>query len=674
MHSSSSAPSAPSPSSPRKPSTPFLPPPVSAPVPARRRPSLACSAPPRLALLALAFLLVVSLALYAFAPAALSSLRAGAGHPANDLASAAEAAHAAQRSRTPREAHRQNIQGDDEHHDDDDDDDDQPGDDFSQPTEPAAAAAAAGGGASASSGLSSSGASAGASSFVARPADLCHVFGATGAPGKLWRFNSRALCLSSSVCVRVRSSSASDRFRAYLHASDMADTTCQLSDPAFGPSEGNSERRIDSQFGGCRELQRQLVTCAHGDGLQMNRPTCPEVVAGLDEVERGGNVLWLEDITILVPSYPYPANIYHYGNVIAMIAHVADHLPRLLKGWGLGNVHVAGGGKEYFRDGQVNVRKLNVVFRGPRNHNGWQNTLLDVIWKHRLERGGVEVTTTFASELEAVDHLCARNVVVLGRRGHVNVWFFPNGTEVPLDGNAVPVDAVEFKRAVYEAFDIDARLPRLDEGEEMLVSELPPLVLGYARRLGETETEAGNVHLIGTKRRYDDADEEWFVNMLKNETEATGVRLHMFTTAAEDSLRDQVTNIAGVGFVVGIHGANLVNAIFMHPFGALLEVFPGKADSPCYIAGANSGLAYYRHTSTEEASPAETGCAPDDKACATKPRQRLVKIGRQEDRDGVRKYVQDGLKHLRYLHDTFPDGIPVAYNEETAFYNIKTAK
>lgn len=53
-----------------------------------------------------------------------------------------------------------------------------------------------------------------------------------------------------------------------------------------------------------------------------------------------------------------------------MIAHGADRLPRLLEGWGLGNVHAAGGVKPYFADSEVKVRKLNAVFSGPRNNNG----------------------------------------------------------------------------------------------------------------------------------------------------------------------------------------------------------------------------------------------------------------------------------------------------------------
>lgn len=511
------------------------------------------------------------------------------------------------------------------------------------------------------------------------PPDHCHIYAAPRAP-PVWRFNSRALCLSSHLCL-----TPSTPHDNYLHASDFAQTRCTLSSPTFTPV--NNQSLLQQQFRSCQQAQQQLVTCAHGPGLKANKPQCPPTVDSLRDVDlhnsahhprrhTPANTKWLEHVSILVPSYPYPANIYHYGNAIASIAHVASHLPRLLSSWGLANLRAADTATPYFPDTATGttttnpkISHINILFTGTPNQNAWQLSLLDILINHRIAKTtNATVSTSFIRDYDQFHHLCLRNAVVLGRRGHINVWFFPNGTHIPLDGTGVPADAVQFKRAFYEVFDIQARLPDPDN----MISELPPLVLGYAQRLAAYEAQGGNVHLTGTKRRFDEVDEKWFVDMLTEETKQAGVKLHIFKTSADDPLHDQVTNIAKVGFVVGIHGANLVNSIFMHPFGALLEILPANADSPCYIGAANSGLAYYRHTSTEEATPEESGCDPEDKVCQTKARQRLVKIGSKEDRDGIRAHVRAGLNHLRYLHDTFPDGIPVSYDEDADFFNVMT--
>lgn len=496
--------------------------------------------------------------------------------------------------------------------------------------------------------------------FIPHPPDKCHFYAAAGPS---WRFNSRALCLSSSLCLNLSSPAASHRIAAFLPSSPPSATVCQLSTSRFASALPWADRPPSSDT--CQGLQRELVSCAHGPGLKRNGPQFPRISAA---PAASGRAAWLEHLTLVVPSYPYPANIYHYGNVLASVAHVAGHLQALLEDWGLGHVHAPGGAAApYFADGIARVTRVNVLFEGSRNTNAWQAKLLEMLWTHRLQKGGVEVETIYLPEWGADEQLCVRNAIVLGRRGSVNVWFFPNATSVPLDGLAVPADAVEFKRAVYKGVSVEARLPEVDA---VRVAELPPLVLGYARRLGAQDAKGGNVHLVGTKRRFSDDDEAWFVEMLRNETDASGVKLHMFTTSANDSLAEQVRNIAGVGFVVGIHGANLVNAVFMHPFGALLEIFPGNADSPCYIAGSNSGLAYYRHTSTEEATPAETGCSLEDRICQKKTRQRLVKIGRAEDREAVRGHVKMGLRHLTALHQKYPGGVPVTYDEKSDYYYV----
>lgn len=408
----------------------------------------------------------------------------------------------------------------------------------------------------------------------------------------------------------------------------------------------------------CDELRNQQVRCAYGTGLIKNEPDCPDVrpltealqLQNLDkkDAEKDVHTVWLDDVSIIVPEYPYPANIYHYGNVITLIAHIATHLSA-------------------FPSLPVTIRRVNIVFRGLRNGNIWQKELIDLMFRHRIQPAVGNISVHYLKERDAPQLLCTKQAILLGRRGHVNVWPFPNSTNIMIDGSSVPAEAVAFRKAAYKAFNIPGKLP----GEGGLV-QLPPLTIGYARRLGPDEiaNEGHSVHAIGTKRRFSAEDEKWLVGMLKNESAAAKMKLKVIASSGMDSLKKQVNGVIDVGFVVGIHGANLVNSVFMRPFGAMLEVFPNNVSSTCYIAGSNSGLAYYRHEAIVAAGALESGCRPEEKRCMMLPRQRLVKLGTKKDRDMVKAAVRKGIRHLLRLHEQFPKGIPVEYRKATDTFNI----
>lgn len=57
-------------------------------------------------------------------------------------------------------------------------------------------------------------------------------------------------------------------------------------------------------------------------------------------------------------------------------------------------------------------------------------------------------------------------------------------------------------------------------------------------------------------------------------------------------LRDQISFMYDASLAVGIHGANLVNAIFMPAKAGLVEIFPHGFRHDMYVDGANSGLWY----------------------------------------------------------------------------------
>lgn len=371
-----------------------------------------------------------------------------------------------------------------------------------------------------------------------------------------------------------------------------------------------------------------MVVCALGPGLIRENPSCPTVRPMDDYSEQS---TWLPGVSIVVPEYPYPKNIYHFANVVAQIAHVTDHLATLLP--------------------DQNVSTLNLVMHGAENKQQWQSSLFELTLRRRIKSKYPNTKVHYMSESK--EHLCMKNAIVMGRRGHVNVWPFANSTFVPTDGYSIPADAVRFKRAVFDEVGIKCELPSGASGK----SCLPPKRVGYARRSS------------GSMRSFPDQDEKWFVSMLEEECTRAGFELKSFMTKAEQPLEDQVRTFAEVGLVVGIHGANLVNSLFMRPFSGLLEVFPTEAVNRCYYAGSNSGLRYFAHESSTRASAEESGC-PENNRCREQLRHRKVKLGAQDDRNTIQAYVREGIEHIEKLHARFGEGVEVRLDEDSGFYRI----
>lgn len=268
--------------------------------------------------------------------------------------------------------------------------------------------------------------------------------------------------------------------------------------------------------------------------------------------------------------------------------------------------------------------------------------------------------------------LCAQSAVLLGNRGNVNLWPFANGSALSHKGDSVPDAAVTFRRAFYKEFGITARLPVVPNGpmkdSAHMMFDLPPLILLYARRNARKDPKKGKP-ITGATRRFSDADELWFGKMLREEGSRVGVKVRELRLRGGENLETQVRAYESAGLVVGIHGANLVNAMFTRPFAGLLEIFPGGAILNCYRAGANAGLAYWMHEA-EKATPEESHCGGWHKDCWKVFRQRRVKIDHERHRSEIREKIKMGLRYLKGLHTRFPDGIPTRYDHEQARFVV----
>lgn len=110
-----------------------------------------------------------------------------------------------------------------------------------------------------------------------------------------------------------------------------------------------------------------------------------------------------------------------------------------------------------------------------------------------------------------------------------------------------------------------------------------------------------------SKRRLDDDSAQAFNAIIRDLARTR--RLSLMTVAFDSlgSLEEQVGVARRAGLVVGVHGANLVNSVFVPAGGALLELLPHAYRWPgWYEAGGNAGLRY----SAVSTSPTEKWALP----------------------------------------------------------------
>lgn len=329
-------------------------------------------------------------------------------------------------------------------------------------------------------------------------------------------FNSRSFCAHSQpVCITGRTT---ERHVGILHLSppdlpSAGKTPCRVSTPALRDDISNN---VSAEFPVSCDGLACAVRCAHGahDALTDRFPTCADVVTLTDkdeeEVTNGNRSLslkkeWLpsdDEILVVVPAYPFQANIFHFSQTVVPLFHSISTL------------------LSSSRTSTTTKPNITLLFRGdtPYAHGAWQSTVFDSLLSHSglkpriraldtlheddisLVRAGLLPPAVLTSRDPPLGRtICARGgAVLLGHRTHVNMWPFPGGNHSmfwPFNANpanprvvplTVPATALHVRAAVYS----NVELPRGKMLDHVLrKAKLKRFVAGYRakmRRRGKT--------------------------------------------------------------------------------------------------------------------------------------------------------------------------------------------
>lgn len=204
--------------------------------------------------------------------------------------------------------------------------------------------------------------------------------------------------------------------------------------------------------------------------------------------------------------------------------------------------------------------------------------------------------------------------------------------------------------------------------------DLPPRAVLYRKR---SATLTSRVLCCGGER--------WMLSMLRAVTQAHGFLLVESHDDRDVPFTEQLAQVSGVGVVVGVHGANLVNAMLAPALGAVIEIV--NAPLPCYVGGMNSGMGYWAVQPTRRASPEESNCRrytgfpvirgdqynpnrtePMDLSgwCNKSDPYRAMWLD-DSDRRAVRESVVQAMMYVEGLHKRFGEAagaVPVRYKQD----------
>lgn len=451
-------------------------------------------------------------------------------------------------------------------------------------------------------------------------------------------FNSRTYAIARDVCIKsIEEGSTESHFYVDESVSDAPNCSAVKTDLKSPTDHPNNF---------CSLISNNVV-CGHGVYYTAGFAYCPTV----HPFAQGNTLPHVEriesDAVVVVPAIMFLGNVYHFSFVAANTIYITSQLPTMLRRY-------YGPGLTLPPDGL----RVTILFRGglPEENGLWQEGLVNAMIKHRLNRLNMSVTLDTLHERTKPDKrtLCMRNGVFLGKRRALALWPFPNVTSITsADGDALHADAIAFRWAAYKAADIPTALPDfpgLREAENMpssAWSDLPGRIIGYARRNTVPDPPPGINKIDGTTRRFSDADEEWFVSTLKALAKERGFEYRTLQATKGMTFEQQVRLYADVGVLVGIHGANFVNGIFARPFSAIFEITP--VSSPCYLAGANSGLRYWRYVPKRAGTVEESYCS--SKSCRANPKMHRVVIGHPDDHENIVRNVREMMDYIDSLYE-----------------------
>ncbi|KAI0567279.1 Glycosyltransferase 61 [Gracilaria domingensis] len=343
-------------------------------------------------------------------------------------------------------------------------------------------------------------------------------------------------------------------------------------------------------------------------------------------------VEWKSEFAIIVPKYNWSYNICHYNRIWNFIMYV------------IRNLHI-------FVPDADQIKHIDVLFRSGYKYNQhWHVGIRNNTLPYLERQVGKSISVSKIRYDYLRDYQCVRRSILLGREARIDAFPFFNDTPVwrPEDlisdshWPVIPQDALWLRNAVLTEAGLGSLATSVVDGVEQFEHiRLPPRRVGFLERSPRS------------KRRLTPSGKMWLENTLEELCKKHGMEYKHIRTSGAMSFKEQVNQLQSIGLAVGIHGANMVNTVFMPTAGALFEIFPWRYVRYYYASGSNSGLRYSFH---EPERGYDRNCSFTSPTCFMKYRESVIYLT-ESDREVIHKRLESAIMYITGLHRLFPDGV-----------------
>lgn len=359
-----------------------------------------------------------------------------------------------------------------------------------------------------------------------------------------------ALCVHVPFCVR--------------HSSIvyMSDT---LRCAAFSDRNGKVDKL---SMGRCVELERDVESAGEIETVEH------KAQSWLHDLENNKKILWFEGDTVFIRMSARCKSVPHFADRIFMLHHLLQHPER----YGMGAIS------------NVVIAADEDVARKIRYTKSWHHGLLaaivypnKLIYSHKEIRDMVPHLPSQAGQVRVfipsgMWNIAKGKLVPCFRRaalpGSVRKQFFLSEDVYPgeVKKNAVSSDtryhdADVFRALLFQSLGYST-LPRVQKR------------LVYLHRPTTRSFTAGGVEILESK--------------LREVTSANGFSYELVDVTGK-TFPQQIEGVAGVGVVVGIHGTQMLNGLFLGGGAAMVEIFPYRFSNTLFRNGSGAGVHYAKH-------------------------------------------------------------------------------
>lgn len=318
----------------------------------------------------------------------------------------------------------------------------------------------------------------------------------------------------------------------------------------------------------CVELEKEVENLAEIEQVE-KRPQ-----SWLDTIDREGHVLWFEGDSIFVRMSKRCKSVTHFAERIFMLHHLLNHPER----YGMGAIS------------NIVIAAEEDVARKIRYSKSWHHGLLKaIVYPNKLHYAHREI----------------RDLVSIrpSTPGDIRV-FVPNGLWDVAKGHFVPC----FRRSMISAamrmsyFLTEDKYPGIVEPgasrsptrhvDSDLFRKQVFESLGFA---AEPRMRREVVYLHRTKTRtFGEAGLDRFESKIKSISRERGWTYRKVDVGGM-TFPEQVQVVAGVGLVIGVHGTQMLNSIFVGGRASIVELFPYGFANTLFEGGSGGGKWYKRY-------------------------------------------------------------------------------